>query len=139
MSAIKQDASSIKMFIGDDQDSPLARFVVEAVNDGKAGQIRLDADTIVLNGEVIANAINAQAITIGKKDPETQEWLGGYVILGPEGLIASGAKIIGNLYSGEGFFGYYEEDENTHQITTRTGVHIGIIGSDNDTEGTGGL
>lgn len=129
MSAIKQESDSIRLMVGDDADA-LASIVVEAINDAE-GSIKLNADTITLNGTTIASALNAEQITIygqnsgllvqnAASNPTT------VTRLMPSGLTANNATIYGNLYSTNGFFGQHTVSNNV--VTPIKGVHVGATG-----------
>ena len=70
MSAIKQTSDKVSILVGQD-GSPDASVIIGSINSaaGRSGFVRLSADTIELNGQVIANAINARGpVQIGTLD-----------------------------------------------------------------------
>lgn len=118
LSAIKQTSDSIISAIGDGQGGVAASIEILGGANVAGGKIVLSANEIVLNGNVIANAINTDGITVAS----------GKVILDSNGLIANNAKILGSLYADTGFFGTYTYNSSTHAVTPSTGVIIGANG-----------
>lgn len=130
LSAIKQSSDSIIAAVTDGQGHVSASIAIIGGANVSGGKIQLSANEIELNGNVIANAINSSSVIAANGD----------IIMDSNGLLATNAKILGELYANTGFFGSYTIDPDTHVVTTSTGVAIdanGLHSSNFTSSGTG--
>lgn len=94
LSVIQQQSDKIWMAVGDGNDVKAAIAIIgDAETSG--GKIQLTANEIELDGQVVADAINAKYANVG----------GGAVVLGQSGLTAIGANIEGTITAGAGSIG----------------------------------
>ena len=138
-SVIKQTSNSILMAVGDGTNVAASIQVLKSLevrdengnvisqpDSSNTSAIVLDADHIILNGEVVANAINTKYANVA----------GGAVVLDANGLRATNAVIEGNITATTGKIGAISVDSaglilrNSSNIPVAALVNPGTIASD---------
>lgn len=127
MSTIKQESGKISLLVGTDgQLKTGIQIIADSVPEG-GSKIVLDATKIILNGNVVANAIQANGIAVGTG---TGSSFVANTSISTDGILKTlNAHIEGNLYSQDGFFGIYGYEPDGKTPKPINGVHIGSYGN----------
>ena len=131
-------ANEILAAVGDDGEGHPATYIqILRDMDTEEGHIILDADHIILNGEVIANTIETGGLYVRVTDSRTEE-LKYSVMADGTGLTATNITVIGTVRADNGFFGTSIQDPVTLEWDDYAGVKIVADGLQSSNYGENG-